>query len=368
MRRMIIGEVALGLVVGSCLAGSAGATPVDTRETVAEAVDRWRDATDMLAQRDRRPPEDPAFEPRGGERDSGPRRDAPVPPRRPDGEQPSARQEIDRRLDTIMQRLEQIERRMAEGGRSGGARQGSGPRPMGPPARPGMQPGPRFGGPGQMMRPGQFQQGPMHQGPHQPGPGHQGHGPQGPGHQSHGPHAPHLPMAQQPGPQPPAPPMAPVAPPQAVVPPVPVAPLPPGVAIAVPAVPGQPAAVAPQVFRFEARTLKASDKPEDHGDPAAHVRDLKEQLERMLTERFEAHSQKAGQGIRGVAEGMERAVGERFEEVRRVLEETRRAVGEQRERAEDTKRRLAAFEERLERIEQALRRAGAHEGEQGKRD
>lgn len=156
--------------------------------------------------------------------------------------------------------------------------------------------------------------------------------------------------------------MAPVAPPQAVVPPVPVAPPPPGVAIAVPAVPGQPAAVAPQVFRIEARTLKASDKPEDHGAPAAHVRELKEQLERMLTERFEAHSQKAGQGIRGVAEGMERAVGERFEEVRRVLEETRRAVGEQRERAEDTKRRLAAFEERLERIEQALRREGATEG------
>jgi hypothetical protein len=112
----------------------------------------------------------------------------------------------------------------------------------------------------------------------------------------------------------------------------------------------------------------AVDKPADHGAPTAHVRELKEQYERMLAERFEAHSQKAGQGIRGVAEGMERAVGERFEEVRRVLEETRRAVGEERARAEDTKRRLAAFEERLERIEQALRRAGAREGEQGKRD
>lgn len=84
----------------------------------------------------------------------------------------------------------------------------------------------------------------------------------------------------------------------------------------------------------------------------------------MLTERFEAHSQKAGQGIRGVAEGMERAVGERFEEVRRVLEETRRAVGEERARAEDTKRRLAAFEERLERIEQAVRSQISREEEQ----
>ncbi|MFZ4732219.1 MAG: hypothetical protein EBR86_13070 [Planctomycetia bacterium] len=124
------------------------------------------------------------------------------------------------------------------------------------------------------------------------------------------------------------------------------------------------AVIQPRVFRLDMQGLELEvEGREGHpghekaagGEKAAAEQMMQriEKVERMLAERLEAQQRSVEKGVRGMAEDMQQALGERFQEVRRAMEETR-------ERLEDSRRRMAEMEERMSRMEKAVQGQKPH--------
>lgn len=114
------------------------------------------------------------------------------------------------------------------------------------------------------------------------------------------------------------------------------------------------AVIQPRMLRLDVQGLEGKPGHEKAAAEQMMQRvEMMEKVERMLAERLEAQQRGVEKGVRGMAEDMQRALGERFQEVRRAMEETR-------ERLDDTRRRLAEMEERMSRMEKAVQGQKPH--------